>query len=169
MSTKISDLEHQIVTIVEGEGTKANKARELFGLGCERTDVVELLDMSYSQAHSIYKALESGEPAKEGWQRTRTGKYTKADVEVEARRQNNLHYSPMQVRYATQDGHRIVRVDTDRGPECRRCGAHLSFSIQWLAFLHTFSDEDPTEIQDKYVGEEPQSKIVIKSKRKVGE
>lgn len=168
MSTKgeADRLAKQIDQIVDGEGTKANKARELFGLGCERTDVVELLGMSYSQAHSIWKQIQSGEPAKAGWQRSSNAKVPQKAVEEEARRQNNLAFSPMQVRYATQDGHRIVRVDTERGPECRRCGAHLSFSLQWLAFLHTFSSEDPTEIQDKYPGEEAQPTVVVRRKSK---
>lgn len=154
--TDADRLLRQIDAIVDSGGSKADRARELFGLGCERTEVVELLDMSYSQAHSIWKQLESGGGGVEGWQPSYRGKAKRKEVEAEARVQANLHFSPTQVRYVTQDGHRIVRIDTERGPECRRCGAHLTFSLEWLAFVHSFSSEDPTEIIDKYPGEEVQ-------------
>lgn len=150
------DLAKKIDAIVDQAGSKADRARELFALGCERTDVVELLEMSYSQAHSIWKAMQAGGESAEAWQPSYRGKAKRKEVEAEARAQSNLHYSPSQIRYITQEGHKIIRADTERGPECRKCGAHLTFSLQWLGFVHTFSSQEPTAIEDKYPGQEVQ-------------
>lgn len=142
-----SQIQKQLDKIVEGEGTKAGKARALFALdiGLERKDVVDLLDMSYSQVHSIWKSLgNESEPRAAG------GHFQKA-VEHEARRQNNMRFSPSQTRYVTQDGHVVVRVDDKAGhPVCRNCNATLDFSLAWLAFVHKFSKKDPTHIEDRY-------------------
>lgn len=153
MTKEADRLAAKIESIVEQGGSKSDRARELFALGCDRTDVVELLDMSYSQAHSLWKRMQEGNTG-ETWQPSYRGRAKASDVEAEARRQNNIQLSPTQIRYVTQEGHRVVKEDTERGPECKRCGAHLSFSLVYLAFVHTFSKEEPTAIEDKYPGQE---------------
>lgn len=138
--------EQQITAIVNGPGSKSDKARELFRLGCERTDAVELLGITYGQAHTCWKQV------KEDWTPSRApgGRNFAKAVEAEARRQNNMQYSPTQIRYLTQDGHRIKKVDKETGPECQKCGAHLTFSLTWLGFVHTHSSAEPTQIEERY-------------------
>jgi hypothetical protein len=144
-----------IAEIVECEDTKANKARALFDVGCDRSDVVELLDMSYSQAHSIWKKRRAyvnsdgsiSDPSASVRADGR-GRAKKASGGVqldagsagvaESGERPVFHLSPHQTRYIQQDGHYIVRVDTRRGPE-------------WLGFIHEGSPNDPTDIQDHYV------------------
>lgn len=173
MSTA-TDLAKQLERIIESSDTKANKARALMDLGCDRSDVVALLDMSYSQAHSIWKKRHepsvpgrdasdaSGSDSPSARQLHRSSKRSVRDAErsspLNGLQMDNsgplgarpLFLSPTQTRYATQDGHVIVRVDKTTGPECRHCGRRLTFTIKWLAFVHTDSSADPTALEDIY-------------------
>jgi hypothetical protein len=163
MST--ADLAKQLAEIVERPDTKADRARALFGLGCERTDVVELLSMNYSQAHSIWKKMQNGNVVSRGTTSPvpnhgysgrpksssvleSSGVGSKEGSAVPHSRQ--LHFSPTQTRFITQDGHVVVRVDKDRGPFCRNCGKSLDFSLKWLGFVHQGSSSEPTGIEDRY-------------------
>lgn len=154
-----------IERIIEGGGTKADRARALFDLGCDRNDVVQLLDMSYSQAHSIWKsrgrndhgsqrsAPDARPVARTGHRRSKEGNLdwlSKLDESVDREEPTTLFLSPSQVRYVTQDGHAIVRVDTRGGPRCRNCDRPLTFSLKWLGFVHTYSQAVPTNVEDHY-------------------
>lgn len=145
-----ADLVGQIEAIVNGEGTKSAKARALYALGCDRTDAVELIGMNYSQAHSVWAQVQSGiEPVGRG------RRSEKQQAIIDRKAENRMRFSPTQVRYVTQSGHRIIRVDDHSGqPICRECQGPLTFSIEWLAFLHTFSTEEPKDIEDHYHGED---------------
>jgi hypothetical protein len=152
-----------LARIVEGPGTKADRARALFDLGCDRTDVVELLGMSYSQAHSIYKGMQGGNHQAATARRVdnlrHTGR-TQPPTDLEPGLSNSqsrsrptgwqLHLSPTQTRRLTHNGHVVIRVDKDSGPVCRACGQRLTFSLQWLGFLHSDSQADPTHLEDCY-------------------
>lgn len=63
-----------------------------------------------------------------------------------------LQLSPTQTRILTQDGHRVIKVDTGdgRGVICRNCEQRLDFSLRWLGFVHASSASDPTEHEDRY-------------------
>lgn len=140
-------LEDDLVRIIDGPGTKADRARQLFALGCDRSDVSELLDMSYSQAHQIYKRLqEDGASVRS----TASVRKLREEHEGVGRSRHSLRMSPTQVRVATQDGHRVIRVDKESGPVCRNCDRTLNFSIKWLAFVHTGSKADPVSLEDHY-------------------
>lgn len=145
------ELARQIESIVNGPGSKSDKARELFRIGCERTDAVELLGITYGQAHTCWKQVkEDWQPQVRGGSGPGSGgRFAKA-VEAEARRQLNLQFSPAQVRYLTQDGHRIKKVDKDGETVCNQCGATLAFSLMWLGFVHAYSKAEPTQIEEKY-------------------
>lgn len=157
--TAVNDLENEIIRLVEGEGTKAWRARALFTLGCDRTDVVELLDMAYSQAHQLWKKME----AANGSSHAVNPRVRKVRQDNEADRggsrpsihplhRHTLQLSPAQTRILTQDGHRVIKVDTGdgRGVICRNCERPLQFSLKWLGFVHTKSKKDPTAIEDNY-------------------
>lgn len=138
--------------VLNMKGTKADKARALFVLGLEKTEVAELVPMNYSQAHSVW--------VKEGYvaaPRVRANKpgvsVLRADDEAGHRgltSKRALFLTPVQTRYATQDGHEVVRVDRNTGAECYNCGKPVQFSLKWLAFVHTFSKKDPTDLEDRY-------------------
>lgn len=151
--TSADDLEK----IVDGPGSKADRARALFALGCDRADVVELLDMAYSQAHSIWKKMEdaSGSSHAAGTRVRKVRQDHEADrggsrPAVRSLYRHPLQLSPAQTRILTQDGHRVVKVDTGdgRGVICRQCEKSLQFSLRWLGFVHTKSKKDPTDIED---------------------
>lgn len=134
--------------IVDGPGTKADRARALFALGCDRTDVVELLEMTYSQAHSIYKkGLDNGFAAP-------AAKVSVSKRGTDARAgggfARTLRLSPSQTRFIDQDGHTVIRVDKDSGPVCRSCDRPLTFALVYLGFVHTDSKSEPTNIEDRY-------------------
>jgi hypothetical protein len=158
--------EKEIERIVEGPGTKADRARALFALGCDRTDVVDLLSMNYSQAHSILKALQNGTSLAPREKQAPHGRQSslrqvrdepEADrrspgptASVRVRGRGHLRLSPTQVRVLTQDGHRVVKDDYDSGALCRNCKRPLTFSLAWLGFVHTQSRKDPTNVEDRY-------------------
>ena len=159
------DFEKELERIVEGPGTKADRARALFALGCDRTDVVELLTMSYSQAHQLWKAVKNGTAQDGSKPRVREVRQEseavgeRTDTRVSGRVQRDrgrgrgpspLRLSPAQTRVLTQDGHRVVRVDYDGGPLCRNCKDPVTFSLAWLGFVHTRSTADPTGLEDNY-------------------
>lgn len=156
--TSAADLDR----IIDGPGTKADRARALFALGCDRTDVVELLGMNYSQAHSIYvKGLQNGSSrsaaASQGSSDSSNPRSGKANAYVgpsRGGRSNSHRYalqlSPSQTRVATQDGHQVIKLDRESGVVCRNCEEPLIYSIRWLAFIHTFSKQDPTDLEDYY-------------------
>lgn len=148
-----------IEDIIERDGKKADKARALFDLGCDRSDVTALLGMSYSQAHSIWsKRGRVNHTA--GNHRSRNHGPEQSTIDVEpsdggSRKgggltKTPLHLSPSQTRYATHSGHVVVRVDKPAGPRCRQCDQPLQFSLKWLSFLHSFDPSDPTEVEDIY-------------------
>lgn len=128
-------MEKRLAEILGSEQSRADKARALFDLGCDRADVVDLTGMSYSQAHGIWAKRSQPEGRPEVDQPAGT---------------STMYTSPHQVRYATQNGHEIIRVDTQRGPECRNCGRSLEFVLKHLAFLHVGSTEEPTALEDRY-------------------
>lgn len=138
-----------IERIVTGPGSKADRARALFTLGLVRSEVVELIGMTYSQAHGIYKRLQDGQDHPDPVQ---------GEARQDHRHENGkgahpagLRLSPSQVRIATQDGHEVIRVDKQGGTTCRNCDRKLVYSIEWLAFVHAASKKDPTELEDRYV------------------
>lgn len=149
-----AQIQAKIEKIVDSDLHRAEKARQLFDLGCDRTDVVELTGMTYSQAHGIWKAMGN-----ESTGRVRTGKakghepvgLPAEDTPFEALDRRVLRLSPEQTRVATQDGHRVVRVDThENGSICRKCEQPVQYSIKYLAFVHTFSKKEPTRLEDYY-------------------
>ena len=156
------NLQAQLERIVERPGTKADRARALFVLGCERTEVVELLDMAYSQAHSIWKKMEDADGSSHADQsrvptvrqdHERAGGGSKPEGRTHLRGHSNvLQLSPTQTRILTQDGHRVIKVDTGdgRGVICRNCEQRLDFSLRWLGFVHASSASDPTKHEDRY-------------------
>lgn len=132
--------------IIGGEGTKSAKARALYALGCERTDAVELLGMNYSQAHSVWKEMQNGLPARQPRKdRSQNGTWSPTIGEVAPRR---LNLRPTQVRVATQDGHEVLR-DLD-GTHCTECDREIGFSLRYLAFIHEKSKKEPTKLEDRY-------------------
>ncbi len=138
----------QLDKIATGPGTKADRARALYELGCDRTDVVELLSMSYSQAHSIWKEFDHAAQGDRVRVVREKGRAINGSEDQSNRRA--LRLSPAQTRYITQDGHVILRVDKDTGAECIECGKLVTFSLRWLGFVHTRSKADPTKIEDHY-------------------
>lgn len=138
--------------VLNGEGTKSDKARALFVLGLTKTEVAELVPMNYSQAHSVW--------VKEGYvatPRVRANKASMSELRDDPtsghrRLTNNraLFLTPAQTRYVTQDGHEVVRVDKQSGAECLNCGRTVQFSLKWLGFVHKFSEFEPTGAEDRY-------------------
>lgn len=131
-ANEVLEIEDKLNYILGPKGpmTKADKARALFRLGADLKDAVELLNMAYSQALMLWK------------------EYERLSVEVNGTKP--LQLSPTQVRYLTQDGHAIVKVDKENGAFCQGCGAQLIFSLKWLGFVHAHSSVDPTKIEDYY-------------------
>lgn len=136
--------------IISGPGSKADRARALFNLGCDRTEVVELLGMSYSQAHSIYKRLQDVKEDQASQVRG-SGREDHRDEVRKGVHPFALRLSPSQTRIATHNGHEVIRVDREGGAICRNCQRAVTFSIKWLAFVHTDSKKDPTDLEDRYV------------------
>lgn len=153
-SAEVRRLTKAIEKIVASEGTKAERARALYTLGCDLPDVVELLEMNYSQAHSIRKKMIDAESRRSAGSPSDGDGATAGEREAPDSGGHSgrvLFLSPSQTRYATQDGHVVVRVDTDHGPECRQCRGPLVFTLQYLAFVHQFSNAQPTKLEDFYV------------------
>jgi hypothetical protein len=154
---KAAEFNTKLQSILKGADSRADKARSLFALGCDRTDVVELTGMTYSQAHGIFKACSNGERANKGVA-LRTGTRT---IHLKNGRTMQLHLSPTQTRYITQGGHEVVRIDHDSGPTCQACGDSVTFSLDWLGFVHTYSQAEPTHIEDRYEN----GRVVVATRR----
>jgi len=176
MTVTAADLER----IVTGPGAKAYRARKLFELGCDRTDVVELLEMAYSQAHSIWtkefaggqqsqtataqaeaakayvtRAVDSGRRQLRRVPEAPGGSWSsnavqKALIQSSKRARLPLQLTPAQVRFLTQDGHVVVKIDKEAGAVCRNCNCKLAFSLRWLGFVHADSEAEPTDLEDRY-------------------
>lgn len=148
---KFTSLEAELEKIINSPGTKSDRARALFALGCDRSDVVELLGMNYSQAHSIYaKEFANGRAATVP---ARAGKKAAGDQWSPTHPANGSHPSrlnlrPAQVRVVTQDGHEVLR-DLD-GTHCTECDRDITYSLKCLAFVHTNSKKEPTKLEDRY-------------------
>lgn len=176
MNASAKDLAKQLERIVEGPGTKSDRARALFRLGLTRSEASELLNMNYSQAHSVWKGMEDGQDQPNGRDRTanRRGQAASsgllhdnkgtgeaaglgpAEMGSEHARTRQLNLRPSQTRFVTQDGHTVV---WQPGDECRKCGVHLDFSIKWLAFVHS-RGADPTAYEDR----RPDGSVIKKGK-----
>lgn len=154
MSREALDLAKVIKRIVSSGGTKADRARQLFDLGCDRTDVVELLGMTYGQAHSIWKETHGGNGTPQRAKGSQDQGAADNVAPAGPPTRFTLRLSPSQTRVATQDGHRIIKVDREASTECRECGKRLTYSIHWLAFVHSGSQSDPTELEDYYAESE---------------
>lgn len=137
--------------VLASDSRKSDKARALFELGLEKTEVAELVPMNYSQAHSVWKGMYGD-----------TGARVRPKVQVPGVRQDgardpdsrsdrrSLFLTPAQVRYITQDGHEVVRVDKRTGAECYNCGQPVAFVLSYLGFVHKWSKSEPTDMEDRY-------------------
>lgn len=141
-----------IEEVLTSPSTKSDKARALYALGLEKTEVAELVPMNYSQAHSVwvkggFGGSSNGGPTA-GVRRLRQDDEGHSGQPQSDRRA--LHLTPTQTRYVTHDGHEVVRVDKLSGAECYSCGERVVFSIFWLGFVHAKSKEEPTNVEDRY-------------------
>lgn len=144
-------LESDLNRIIAGPGTKADRARMLFALGCDRTDAVELLGMSYSQAHSLWsKEFANGSAAvsKRISRKNNGCRGSGAETSHAFASPHRLNFGPTQIRVVTQDSHE-VRRDLD-GVKCINCDQPITFSLKYLGFVHTFSKKEPTKLEDRY-------------------
>ena len=160
-----AQLEAKIEKILASDGTKADKARALFALGCDIVDARDLIGMSYSQAHSIWRqvhgegrstsnrirAAQASTGRVHGDSRTSNGAGSDPRAQRGYNRDRALYLTPAQTRYITQDGHEVIRVDTiDKGAICYNCEKGVFFDLRWLGFVHKGSKSEPSAIEDRY-------------------
>lgn len=59
-----SESNNAILAIVNGEGSKSSKIRELFALGIEKTTIATLLDIRYQHVRNVLVTKLTGKPQK---------------------------------------------------------------------------------------------------------
>lgn len=150
-------LEAELEKIISAPTTKAARGRKLIELGCERTDLVELLGMTYGQAHGLWKELHgNNDNSARASNRLPNGRRARsggANDQLQSSPQGSgglrrLNLRPAQTRVITQDGHEVLRDLAGRN--CTECDNEITFSLRHLGFVHTSSKKEPTKLEDNY-------------------